>query len=86
MSEMWFPGWVASVDGKDREVICGNYLFRVVPLDEGDHEVKLYFVSWSFRIGAAVSLATLLAGLWFLWRYRTKDSLKGLLGKRFAAA
>jgi hypothetical protein len=86
MSEMWFPGWVASVDGKDREVICGNYLFRVVPLEEGDHEVKLYFVSWSFRIGAAVSLATLLAGLWFLWRYRTKDSLKGLLGKRFAAA
>ena len=78
MSEIWFPGWVASVDGEDKEVICGNYLFRVVPVEGGDHEVTLFFISWPFRIGAVVSLATLLCGLWFLWRHKRRDSLNGL--------
>jgi len=59
MSEIWYPGWVASVDGKNREVICGNYMFRVVPVEEGSHEVSVYFVSWPFRVGAVVSLLAL---------------------------
>ncbi len=78
MSEIWFPGWVASLDGEDRDVICGNYLFRVVPVEEGDHEVIVSFFSWPFRIGAIVSLATLLCGVWFLWRYKRRNSFKGL--------
>ena len=86
MSEVWFPGWVASVDGEDREVICGNYLFRVVPVEEGDHEVILSFISWPFRIGAMVSLATLLCSVWFAVRSRRRDSFNGLPENRSAAA
>jgi len=86
MSEIWFPGWGASVDDEDREVICGNYLFRVVPVEEGDHEVILSFISWPFRIGAMVSLATLLCGVWFAVRSRRRDSFNGLPENRSAAA
>jgi len=68
LSEIFYPGWHVSVDGKRVAMLCGNYLFRVIPLDKGEHEVRLYFISWPFRIGAFVSLLTLAVSLWFvLW-------------------
>jgi hypothetical protein len=66
MSEIWYPGWVASVDGEEREILCGNYLFRVVAVDKGNHEVTVRFVSWPFRIGAVVSLLALSLSLCFI--------------------
>jgi hypothetical protein len=60
MSEIWYPGWVALTDGKEREVLCGNSIFRVVPVEEGNHEVTLFFVSWPFRVGGLISLVTVL--------------------------
>jgi uncharacterized membrane protein YfhO len=59
LSELYYPGWKALVNGKQVDVLCGNYIFRVVPLDAGDHEVHLFFVSWPFRIGMLVSLITI---------------------------
>ena len=72
MSEIWYPGWVASVDGKDTEVICGNYIFRVVPVEEGNREVSLFFVSWPFRVGGVISLATLVSFACLLWLLRKR--------------
>jgi hypothetical protein len=66
MSEIWYPGWIASVDGAEREVMCGNYLFRVVWVGEGDHEVTIRFVSLPFRIGAVVSFLALSLSLCFI--------------------
>jgi hypothetical protein len=68
LSEIFYPGWQATVDGKKTEVIRGNYLLRVIPLDKGRHDVHLYFVSWPFRIGAGISLLTLIACLGFVAR------------------
>jgi uncharacterized membrane protein YfhO len=86
VSEIFYPGWTAEVDGRRREVMRGNYLFRVIPLEKGDHEVILSFISWPFRIGAMVSLATLLCSVWFLWRFRRRDSFNGFPENRSAAA
>jgi len=72
MSEIWYPGWVASVDGKETEVICGNYIFRVVPVEEGNHEVTLFFVSWPFRVGGVISLVTLFSSVVLLWLLRKR--------------
>jgi hypothetical protein len=72
MSEIWYPGWIASMDGKEVEVICGNYLFRVVPVDKGNHEVTLYFVSRPFRVGCVISLLTLVISLGLLWSLRRR--------------
>jgi len=69
LSEIFYPGWRASIDGKEIPVLCGNYLYRVIPLSEGEHEIRLYFVSWPFRVGAAISLLTLIGALLFvLWK------------------
>jgi hypothetical protein len=68
LSEIYYPGWKAKVDGKEVPVLRGNYLFRVIPLEKGDHEVRLYFVSWPFRIGATISLFTFIFSLFFIWK------------------
>lgn len=60
LSEIYYPGWEAEVDGVEVPILQGNYLFRVVPLEAGTHEVELTFVSWPFRIGAGISLIALL--------------------------
>ncbi len=59
LSEIFYPGWQAAVDGKKVSILCGNYLFRVIPLEEGDHDVSLKFISWPFRVGAIISLLSL---------------------------
>jgi len=46
-------------------VICGNYMFRVVPIEEGSHEVTVSFVSWPFRVGAVVSFLSLVLSMYF---------------------
>ena len=66
LSEIFYPGWQATVDGKMAPVLCGNYIFRVIPLEKGDHDVSLKFVSWPFRIGAMISLLTLIGSLLFV--------------------
>ena len=51
LSEIFYPGWQAAVDGKKVGILCGNYLFRVIPLEEGDHDVcfKVHFLAFSCR-------------------------------------
>jgi hypothetical protein len=59
LSEVFYPGWIAEVDGERSPLLRGNYLFRVLKLEQGEHDVFLRFVSWPFRIGLVISLMTL---------------------------
>ncbi|MFC1868339.1 YfhO family protein [Thermodesulfobacteriota bacterium] len=72
LSEVFYPGWQAVVDGERRPIQRGNYLFRVIYLEEGEHDVNLYFVSWPFRIGAALSIITLMFSVFFIFYYRKR--------------
>jgi uncharacterized membrane protein YfhO len=75
LSEVYYPGWQATVDGKEVPIRRGNYLFRVIPIEKGEHEVTLRFVSWPFRVGGMISLATLIsaASVLSLLRRRRRD-------------
>lgn len=73
LSEIFYPGWEARIDGNRAPILRGNYLFRVIPLEHGNHEVELRFVSWPFRIGIIISLLTLAGSLWFMMWKRESD-------------
>ncbi|MEQ8189505.1 MAG: YfhO family protein [Candidatus Eremiobacterota bacterium] len=60
LSEIYYPGWKAFVDGKERKVYRANYMFRAIELKQGDNTVEFYFSSDSFRKGAAISLIAVL--------------------------
>ena len=74
LSELFYPGWKATVDGRKAPILRGNYIFRVVPLTAGRHDVELRFVSWPFWIGAVISLLTLVGSLVFVTRKRKQVS------------
>ncbi|MBE9471319.1 MAG: YfhO family protein [Chloroflexi bacterium] len=65
LSDVYYPGWRATVDGVLAEVVRANYVFRAVPLPPGEHTVRMEFVPWTWRAGLAVSIVTWVGlGIW----------------------
>jgi hypothetical protein len=65
ISDLYYPGWNAMVDGESTKIYRANYAFRAVPIKKGNHIVEFIYNPKSFKIGkwisfiTAVSLATL---------------------------
>ena len=57
VTDAWYPGWRARVDGVESPVFRVNALFRGVALAPGTHRVEMRFDPWTFRVGAALSVA-----------------------------
>jgi Bacterial membrane protein YfhO len=55
-----YPGWRAVVNGRPAEILTANYLFRGVIVPAGHANVEFEYAPASFRLGAAISLASLL--------------------------
>lgn len=75
LSDTYYPGWRAYVDGQEAPILRANGLFRAVRLSAGEHTVVFRYAPASLRAGAVVSLVTLLASIlgtigWRLWRGR----------------
>ena len=61
LSEVWYPGWRARVDGHAVPVLRADYTLRAVELSEpGEHIIELDYRPASLVIGAAVTEASLL--------------------------
>jgi hypothetical protein len=60
LSDIFYPGWQATIDGKPAAILCTDYLLRGVEIPKGDHQVEFRFESRTIQAGAAVSLATLI--------------------------
>jgi hypothetical protein len=59
LGEIYYPGWEATVDGRDAEVLRVDAGLRGVALEAGKHDVVLTFVSPPVRRGAVISIAAL---------------------------
>ena len=53
-----YPGWHAFVNGKPAPILRADYLFRAVLLPPGKNVVEFDYEPMSFRIGAAISGAS----------------------------
>ncbi len=69
--EGWMPGWKATVDGEDAEVLRLDHAFLGVRLPPGDPLVRLVYEPWSQRVGLLSTLAGL-AGAFLVTRGRHK--------------
>jgi hypothetical protein len=76
LSEVFYPGWNAYVDGAPGLCLRADWCLRVIPLRAGSHKVEVRFEPGSFATGAGISIATLVlasAGLgWTAYAARRK--------------
>lgn len=66
-----YPGWEATVDGTKTNIYRGNYLFQLMVIPEGTHEINLSYRSKSLFLGlylAAFGLASSVLVSLVIWR------------------
>jgi hypothetical protein len=61
LTDSFYPGWRAWVDGDPAPIYRVNYGFRGIPVPAGEHTVELRYDPASFRVGAFLSLLALAA-------------------------
>jgi uncharacterized membrane protein YfhO len=78
-TDVWYPGWVAIVDGEPVQLDRLDYLFRGVFVPEGTHTIEIKYEPTSVRIGFWISLISVL-GLLLLcvysWQWRKSNDEK----------
>ena len=61
LSDSWYPGWTAAVDGRSAPVVQADHFFRAVRVPAGTHQVRFRYEPLSLRAGLATSGVALLA-------------------------
>jgi hypothetical protein len=70
LSDVFYPGWQATIDGKPTKIFQTNYVQRGVQVPAGDHVVEYRFTPISFKLGAGITLGALFGGAYWLLRVR----------------
>jgi uncharacterized membrane protein YfhO len=65
LSDTWYPGWQAQVDGRPAPILHGDYLFRAVQVPAGSHVLTFTYRPVSFWAGLLLSLLSLAGFLLF---------------------
>jgi len=55
LSDTYFPGWKAYIDGNPVKIFRANYNFRAVSIPPGKHEVKFVYNPMSVKLGVLVT-------------------------------
>lgn len=82
-SEIYYPGWTATVDGVEQELGRVNYVLRALQVKPGKHEVVLSFFPKSIDrtetiayISYVVLLLIILLLVWMEWKKRGAAQVK----------
>jgi len=65
VSDLFYPGWRAYIDGEESKVYRANYAFRAVFVPEGEHEIKFAYKPDSFFNGLKLTGLSVLSLLMF---------------------
>jgi uncharacterized membrane protein YfhO len=60
LSDPFYPGWRAEVDGNPATILRANYAFRAVAVPAGTHRVTMAFRPISWYAGLAITAVTVL--------------------------
>ena len=58
LTDTYYPGWRAEVDGQDAPIYRADGLFRAIAIGPGSHAVVLTYLPWSFLIGLVMTTST----------------------------
>ncbi len=77
LSEVYYPGWEAWIDGRPAPLLKADYILRAVPVPAGQHEIILRFRSGTLVWGLMISLLSLLAVVLILFPIRNEKKASG---------
>jgi len=67
LSDTYYPGWKAFVNGKETKIYRADYTFRGIPLNAGTHQVEFVYDPISFKLGAGATFLGILGCIVFGW-------------------
>lgn len=81
-SEIYYPGWQATIDGQPANIARANYVLRAVVIPAGEHEVSMTFEPQSVKATETVAYTALavlalivLFAIFFWWRQSHRKPL-----------
>ena len=77
MTDLFYPGWRAEVDGTDAEIHRANYLFRMVRVGKGEHEVRFVYSGGTFYKGLVLSVCAVMIMVVYVVVARAVSRKKG---------
>ena len=75
LSDTYYPGWKAFVDGKETKIYRADYTFRGIPLSAGTHQVEFVYDPLSFKLGIGATILGILGCVGLGWVERRKKAV-----------
>ena len=76
LSDSFYPGWKAYIDGKETEIYRADYAFRAILVSKGEHEIVFSYKPLSFYFGVVAAFISLGILLVLGWRFKKTGSTK----------
>ena len=76
LSDTYYPGWTATIDGKKSLLYRTNYIFRGIAVPAGEHTVVMEYAPVSVTAGLWVTTLAALAWISVVVRYYKKKEIK----------
>jgi len=66
ISDNWYPGWNAYVDGKKTELLRADFTFKAIEVPAGSHSIIMKFEPKSLKYGGLISWLAIFVSLIYL--------------------
>jgi len=67
LTDSYYPGWKAYIDGKLTKILRANFTFRAIPVPAGNHTIIFSYRPDSFKYGLIISTITLSGILFYFF-------------------
>lgn len=72
LSDNYFPGWKAFVDGNETKIYRANYTFKGIYIPAGEHTITYEYQPVSVKIGSTISIFSILVYVFIIFFPRVK--------------
>lgn len=72
LTDAYYPGWKATIDGEKTTIYRANALFRAIEVPAGIHEIRFQFEPFSFYLGLWITITGILIAIFLILRENLK--------------
>jgi hypothetical protein len=80
LSDAWYPGWTARLDGSPAPILRADWALRGVPVPAGRHRIEMAYRPWWLPAGASLTALSLVIVATCIWLRRSVDRRRKPVG------